>query len=335
MKTTKEIAENVFRRRDAYFAQQRERNRTIRQVAVIGTSVCGCGILAVSGLHFRKVREPLPAVTPAETTIETTAAQQTVITQTTAYPAATAQTTVTSVRQTEMSTLTEMRTTRATEGSSALQTAPVTAAVTELPVPATAAQTQIVTVQTTAAPVMTTEPVHYQTAAIRTAEPAPAVTETQTEAAETQTEPAVQPETRQLDGFLVEQYPDHQKIVCTDEFPAPDGRLQSYLVLSDSLTVRSMSEPEPAERTYEIECPEAGKTFTVTQREYADFALTVDEGELIDISLNRAHGFFHLNGDTCSLYWFRDGEGFFVSGDTNDLVHLMKIARSFTPADET
>ncbi|MBR2088342.1 MAG: hypothetical protein IJ906_14685 [Oscillospiraceae bacterium] len=327
MKTTKEIADTVFRRRDAYFAQQRARNRTIRQAAVIGTSVCGCGILAFSGLHFRKVREPIPSITPAETT----ATQQTSITWMTTLTQ-TAQTTAQTVRHMETTQAVTQSTTAITTGSSALQT---TALSTTIPVqtkPETTVQIQITT-----QPIMTTEAITYRTAAAGIVEPTPIVTETQPVTTKPVTETTAQPETRQFDGFRVEQYADCQKIICTEEFPTPDGELASYVVLSDEFTVLSMSEPETPEpeRSYEIECAEAGKVFTVTQREYAAFALTVDEGELIDIGLNRAHGFFHLQGEVCSLYWFRDGEGFFVSGEASDLKYLMAIARSFTPAGES
>ena len=329
MKTTKEIADTVFRRRDAYFAQQRARSRTIRQAAVIGTSVCGCGILAFSGLHFRKVREPIPSITPAETT----ATQQTSITLMTTLTQTTAQT----VRHTETTQTVTQSTTAIAMGSSALQT---TALLTTIPVqtePEMTMQTESSTTQITTQPIMTTEAITYQTAAAGIVEPTPIVTETQPVTTKPVTETTAQPETRQFDGFRVEQYADCQKIICTEEFPTPDGELASYVVLSDEFTVLSMSEPETPEpeRSYEIDCAEAGKVFTVTQREYAEFALTVEEGELIDIGLNRAHGFFHLQGEICSLYWFRDGEGFFVSGDASDLKYLMAIARSFTPAGES
>lgn len=326
MKTTKEIADTVFRRRDAYFAQQRARNRTIRQAAVIGTSVCGCGILAFSGLHFRKVREPIPSITPAETT----ATQQTSITWMTTS-AQTTQTTTQTVRHTETTQSATQNTTAFTEGFSALQTTALTTAIPVQTKPETTVQIQITT-----QPIMTTETITYQTAATEIVKPTLIVTETQSATTEPVTETTAPPETRELDGFRVVQYPDCQKIICTEEFPAPDGELASYLMLSDEFTVLSMSEPETPEpeRSYEIECAVAGKVFTVTQREYAAFALTVDEGELIDIGLNRAHGFFHLQGEVCSLYWFRDGEGFFVSGDASDLKYLMAIARSFTPAGE-
>ena len=62
--------------------------------------------------------------------------------------------------------------------------------------------------------------------------------------------------------------------------------------------------------------------------------LTVAEGELINISINNVHGFFLLQDETCSLYWFRDGEGFYVSCDAADLQYLKEIARSFTPAGD-
>ena len=329
MKTTKEIADTVFRRRDAYFAQQRARNRTIRQAAVIGTSVCGCGILAFSGLHFRKVREPIPSITPAETT----AIQQTSSTLSTTS-AQTTQTTVQTVRHTEITQAVTQTTTALTESTSAVQTTALTT--TMQTKPATTAQTEHITTSGTTETITTTETIPSQTEAAGIVNPTPATAEPKPVTTEPVTETTAAPETRQLDGFRVEQYADCQKIICTDEFPAPDGELASYVVLSDAFTVLSMSEPETPEpeRSYEIECAEAGKVFTVTQREYSEFVLTVEEGELINISIVGVHGFFLLQDETCSLYWFRDGEGFYVQCDVDDLEYLMEIARSFTPAGE-
>ena len=128
-------------------------------------------------------------------------------------------------------------------------------------------------------------------------------------------------------------YPTYRQVICTDSFPAPTGELESYEVEGVSLLhTEDTAEAEPV-RSYEIEA--GGKVFTVTQREYAEFVLDVEEGDLIDISLNRAHGFFWLEEERCSLYWFRNGEGFYVSGDVADLRELMAIARSFTPAEQT
>ena len=160
----------------------------------------------------------------------------------------------------------------------------------------------------------------------------PQTTVTTEATAETTTVPQTAP--IQLTGFRVEQYADYQKVICTDEFPEPDGKLQSYTLISDELVLLAASEPNNAERTYEVEFPEAGKVFTVTQKEYSEFVLTVAEGELINISINNVHGFFLLQDETCSLYWFRDGEGFYVSCDAADLQYLKEIARSFTPAGD-
>ena len=151
------------------------------------------------------------------------------------------------------------------------------------------------------------------------------VTEAVTEA------PTEPPEEEQLDGFKVLHFAEFRQIICTDDFPEPDGTLQDYTVDSDAVELLETADSGTAERSYQV--ARGDKTYTVTQQEYAEFVMQVDEGELIDISVNRAHGFFHLQEEQCTLYWFRDGEGFCISGDAADLANLLEIARSFTPAD--
>ena len=201
----------------------------------------------------------------------------------------------------------------------------------------TEAQTQAVISQETQPPV--TEAPAAQPVVTAPAEPVTEipVTEVQTRpATEAQTEPATQsmPEQAdiQLTGFAVMQYPDHKQVICTDDFPEPDGALEEYHVAGHSVALLAVTDAD-AGRTYDVEAGE--KTFTVTQREYAEFILDVeDESELIDLGLNRSHGFFLLQGETCTLYWFRSGEGFCMQGNTADLRSMLEIARSFTPAQD-
>ena len=198
----------------------------------------------------------------------------------------------------------------------------------------TEAQTQAVISQETQPPV--TEAPAVQPIMTAPAEP---VTEAQTKpepATEAQTEPTTQsmPEQAdiQLTGFAVMQYPDHKQVICTDDFPEPDGALEEYHVAGHSVALLAVTDAD-AGRTYDVEAGE--KAFTVTQREYAEFILDVeDESELIDLGLNRSHGFFLLQGETCTLYWFRSGEGFCMQGNTADLRSMLEIARSFTPAQD-
>ena len=179
----------------------------------------------------------------------------------------------------------------------------------------------------------TPKPVQSEAAAepvqpAETEAPEPAQSEPQTEQ---QTEPVPVPAAEHLNGFQVMQYPDHKQIVCTDAFPEPDGALVHYTVMGGMELLRA-ADTANAERTYEV--ADGDKVFTVTQREYAEFVMDVQEGDLIDIGLSRVHGFFLLQGDACTLYWFCDGEGFCVSGDLADLQSLLAIVRSFTPAEE-
>ena len=272
-------------------------------------------------IETRPPQESIP-VTSTESSTETTASQTT-SRQTETTVKVTTQTNLpvivpeTTAAQTAFTTTVQAVTVNTTPAT-VIQTSPAT----------TAAQT----IPTTAAAVPTYPQIHDNVPQYITH---PSVTATETQPVQV-TETATTPQTApiQLTGFRVEQYPDCQKVICTDDFPEPDGELQSYLVISDELVLLAASEPENAERTYEVECSEAGKVFTVTQREYSEFVLTVDKGELINIALNHVHGFFLLQDETCSLYWFRDGEGFYVQCDVDDLEYLMEIARSFTPAGE-
>ena len=181
------------------------------------------------------------------------------------------------------------------------------------------------------------QPIEQRETAAPVIEPSQTDAPTEPTAAPTEqvTEERPEPSDEQIAGFTVERYSSYRKIICTDAFPAPDGELQPYSLEGDVLELVGTSEKPAAEpvRTYEIRDLETGRTFTVTQREYAEFALNVEEGELIDIGLGRVHGFFLLQGESCTLYWFCDGEGFCVSGDTADLGSFMTIVRSFTPAE--
>lgn len=228
--------------------------------------------------------------------------------------------------------VTEPETQQATEPAATLQeTGAAETAPAVLPAATEAATEQ-------AAETLPTEP--QETAAPTEQTSAPDVSDTEAPPAETQvpvteapteapTEPA--PEEEQLDGFKVLHFAEFRQIICTDAFPEPDGTLQDYTVDGDAVELLETSDSGHAERSYQV--AKGDRTYTVTQQEYAEFVMQVDEGELIDISVNRAHGFFHLREETCTLYWFRDGEGFCISGDAADLTNLLEIARSFTPAD--
>ena len=320
----------------SYQPQQRRPAFLLPKSFFSGVSAAACLLLIVGlgvgvwskqqKIEIRPPQESVP-VTPTETSTETTA-------QVTTASYTTAQQTETTVKVTTQTNLPVI-----VPETTAAQTAFTTTAqaVTVNTTPATVIQTSpattaVQTILTTAATVPTYPQIHDNVPQYIT-HPSVTVTETQPiQVTETATTPQTAPV--QLDGFRVEQYPDCQKVICTDDFPAPDGELQPYIVISDELVLLAASEPENAERTYEIECPDASKVFTVTQREYSEFVLTVDEGELINIALNNVHGFFLLQDETCSLYWFRDGEGFYVQCAVDDLEYLMEIARSFTPAGE-
>ena len=137
-----------------------------------------------------------------------------------------------------------------------------------------------------------------------------------------------------INGFTVMQYPGYRQIICTDAFPEPDGVLTAYTVEDSRLHLLAAADDAAAvpTRTYEIE--ENGRIFTVTQQEYATFVLDVAEGDLIDLGIRQVHGFFLMQEDLCTVYWFCGGEGFRISGDIADLGSYLAIVRSFTPVEQ-
>ncbi len=140
------------------------------------------------------------------------------------------------------------------------------------------------------------------------------------------------PAAEQIQGFRVMQYAGFRQVTCMDAFPEPDGELNACTFEDDAVTLLDVTDAasDMPVRSYEI--GQGGKTFTVTQQEYAAFVMDVEEGDLIDIGVSRVHGFFLLKDEQCTLYWFCEGEGFCVHGDAADLGSLLAIVRSFTPA---
>ena len=117
MKNSKEMADAVFRIRDACLEQKRRRIRIVRRISAVGGAACLCGLLITAGIHFAPVREPLPGIPPetAATGTQTTA-PTTIVTETTAQTAASVKTqtsipettgAVTSSSKTESATLPE------------------------------------------------------------------------------------------------------------------------------------------------------------------------------------------------------------------------------------
>lgn len=334
MKTYEEMFQCVLARRDAYEAQRTRQMTAVRRMTPAAAAFL---FAVVIGGHIWSQQTRLPAVPPSApeepaaspqpqtTECETsrTSAEPPQETdklpalQTTAEPTEPTAPPTDVVQTTTVGTASRRQTIPPTDAAPVI--APVeTAALTEPPTQApTSALTELPTQSPTSAP--TEAP---------TQAPTPAPTEAPT---------AEVPECvdTQLAGFRVEQYPAYRKIICTDAFPAPTGELQAYTVEGNSVELLSAEEPPADEPTRAYQVRSGGKEFTVTQREYAEFVLTIEDGELIDIGLNRVHGFFLLQDETCTLYWIRDGEGFCVSGDAtaSDLRCLLEIARSFTPAE--
>ena len=76
MKNSKEMADAVFRIRDACLEQKRRRIRIVRRISAVGGAACLCGLLITAGIHFAPVREPLPGIPPETAATGTQTARQ-------------------------------------------------------------------------------------------------------------------------------------------------------------------------------------------------------------------------------------------------------------------
>lgn len=291
-----------------------------RYYQVIGLAAC---LLLTVGMGVGVWGRQQP-IEPAPQQQGSAAASTTAVTETTEVSSETkASTQVT----TAVSTAAQTSQSEQTSVTDAVQT---TKAATDVPQPVTSVQTEVTA--PAAEPVDVTE--------------APAISPTEVTAAPTElpagttaappTEMPVEaepvPAAEQIKGFRVMQYAGFRQVTCMDAFPEPDGELNDCTFEDDALTLLDVTDAasDTPVRSYEI--GQGGKTFTVTQQEYAAFVMDVEEGDLIDIGVSRVHGFFLLKDEQCTLYWFCEGEGFCVHGDAADLGSLLAIVRSFTPA---
>ncbi|MCR4644702.1 MAG: hypothetical protein K5695_04750 [Oscillospiraceae bacterium] len=180
-------------------------------------------------------------------------------------------------------------------------------------------------VRTEAAPIATDAPAQITEPAV--IPPTELVTEEPTEAATAVIE-------QELDGFVVLNDDGRRMIRCTDAFPEPTGELQEYRIEGELVWLLDcwddVTEDGRPIRYYKIEC--WGEIFTVTQQEYASFSLEIpDNTSVMEITTNRTHGFRLPDEWECTVYWFEDGEGFCVKGESAS--KMDRIARSFIPVE--
>ncbi|MBP0972504.1 MAG: hypothetical protein J5851_01200 [Oscillospiraceae bacterium] len=339
MRTYDEMFQSVLVRRDAYRAAQTVRRRKLRYVTTFGAAAMLCCLLTVTAAKLVPGR--LPTLPPVpDTTITATDPTQPTETESTV---------------TEQSDATEAAPAKATEPTEPDATEPATdlAEPTETAAAETAAPTEEAQPVTKPAateperPTVTEAPAPTEAPAISPTEatlvsPSDEYPEEATEAPlVSPTEAPVQPElvTEALgDGFVVEYRNGCKRIVCTDIMPAKTGTLSPYEFISDGFYLVSLTENDGVNEYLVRSGMESPKPpeFTVTQQEFQYFSVYVDEDAEIsvNISLGRRRGFFILEGDTCTLYWFVDNECFRISGADSDLRDMLAIARSFEPADQ-
>ncbi len=294
--------QRVLVRRDAYRAAQAVRQRRIRYSAMISSAAVMCGLLIAAGMQLGSP----PHIPTAPPVIDTT-------------------------RETKQTTVTEP----VTETSGTLPAESTTDVPASETIPAgtemlTAESTE--TPETLEIPTETQPAVTVQTTALPPETQAPATQPQPTEiAAETQppTAPAEPEIIGEQDGFRIEKRAGTQIIRCMDDFPAPTGTLRTCTLDSEMLELVEVVSPESDApvNEYHIRPIRQETEFVVTQQEYEQFEMTVDADAQISISLGGKRGFFVLSGDTCTLCWFADSEGFTVSGDSSDLKYLLEISR--------
>lgn len=293
-----------------------------RYYQVIGLAAC---LLVTVGMGVGVWGRQQP-IEPAPQQQGSAAASTTAVTETTEVSSETkdsAQVT------TAVSTAAQTSQSEQTSVTDAVQT---TKAATDVPPPVTPVQTEVTAPTVSEVPDVTEAPAISPTEVTAAPTGMPAET-TAVPPTEMPVEAQPVPAAEQIKGFRVMQYAGFRQVTCMDAFPEPDGELNACTFEDDAITLLDVTDTasDTPVRSYEI--GQGGKTFTVTQQEYAAFVMDVEEGDLIDIGVSRVHGFFLLEDEQCTLYWFCEGEGFCVHGDAADLGSLLAIVRSFTPAD--
>ena len=318
---TDELFEKSYQKFEALTGAVPHRPRA-RYYQVIGLAACllvtvGMGV----GVWGRQ--QPIEPVPQQQGSV---AASTTAVTETTAVSS---ETKASAQVTTAVSTAAQTSQSEQTSVTDAVQT---TKAATDVPQPVTSVQTEVAAPTVSEVPDVTEAPAISPTEVTAAPTELPAGT-TAVPPTEMPVEAEPVPAAEQIKGFQVMQYAGFRQVTCMDAFPEPDGELNECSFEDDALTLLDVTDAasDTPVRSYEI--GQGGKTFTVTQQEYAAFVMDVEEGDLIDIGVSRVHGFFLLKDEQCTLYWFCEGEGFCVHGDAADLGSLLAIVRSFTPAD--
>ena len=331
MKNDDEMYQSLLSRYEAYQEEKIQRKRIVRRIVPIVACFCLSVALGCSyWFYFRHI--PTIPTLPETTEVPITEPPATHPTETEAN----ADPTETAATEPEKTTLTAPLPTDPTEPTAA------TPATTPEPTqPSQAGQTQTTAVppKETTAPVAETAPASKPTEPVPTEPPPiePFPTEPQPTEPQTPTEALT-------DGFVVEHFDDCKRIVCTETMPEMSGTLRQYEFITEpfylvSVNGNDLSENDGVNKYLVRSVMESPRPpeFTITQREFEDFSLTVSADAEIssNIALSERRGFYIIEGNTCTLYWFEDNECFCVSGNTNDLRHMLSIARSFVPADQS
>lgn len=332
MKNDDEMYQSLLSRYEAYQEEKIQRKRIVRRIVPIAACFCLSVALGCSyWFHFRNI-PTVPAL--PETTTEPTTEPTTIVVP---------ETEITSEAEaTEPSAETQPASSAETGSQLTDPTEPTVPSPTTPPEPTDPAQPKQ-TQTATAPPKETTPKTTEQVAPTESAPTEPPPTEPFTE--ELTDGLVVEYLTEALtDGFVVEYLEGCKRIVCTETMPEMSGTLRQYEFITEpfylvSVNGNDLSENDRVNKYLVRSVMESPRPpeFTITQREFEDFSLTVSADAEIssNIALSERRGFYIIEGNTCTLYWFEDNECFCVSGNTNDLQHMLSIARSFVPADQS
>ena len=324
MKNHNEMYQSLLSRCAAYQEKKQKQRRTMRRIVPVTACFCLAAVLGIGyWRHFANLPEiPSQYIEPTETSATDEAAA----------PALTDTMPVTD----------PVAAVTATDAPEPLETQPMATDATEA---ASQRPTDPVQTDHQQAPQSPTEPKQTEPLTEQPTEPKPTEppTEQPTEPEPTEPEPEEPTgnpspiNTQELDGFQVIHDNGRYFIVSTDPFPQPDGTLRQYTVegwrIELLATWDEVTEDGKPIRYYKA--AHYDREFIITQQEYANFSLEIPYDNVITLITGDGINGFELPGseDTTTLYWFWEGEGFCMTGETYYTSSMLKVIRSFKPID--
>lgn len=331
MKNHNEMYQSLLSRCAAYQEKKQKQRRTMRRIVPVTACFCLAAVLGIGyWRHFATLPEiPSQYIEPTETSATDEAAAALTDTMPVTDPVAAVTATDTPE---SLETLPEV-----TDTPEPSETLPTETDATEA---ASQRPTEPLQTDHQQAPQSPTEPKQTEPLTEQPTEPKP--TEPPTEQL-TEPEPEEPtgdpspPNTQELDGFQVVHDNGRYFIVSTDPFPQPDGTLRQYTVegwrIELLATWDEVTEDGKPIRYYKA--AHYDREFIITQQEYEDFSIEIPYDNVSALFISNGIKGFELSDseDTTTLYWFWEGEGFCMTGETYYISSMLKVIRSFKPID--